>query len=111
MNSEKHQRKLKEIADKWGVSLATANEIISSQFEFLGYSIRSVRPAEGEYPVYSIKHLGKFLVTKQRQYVLNFKTRRVDNPGYKVFQAPDRVSGNTKKHTSKTIQGESITAG
>lgn len=71
MQRKSHQKKLKEIADKHGISLATANEIVRSQWLFLQTKMGESNIEERYFPVVSILHLGKFVVTKRRLWVLD----------------------------------------
>lgn len=92
MNSKKSQRKLKEIADKYGISLATANEVVRSQFLFLSEMMKTADYNTEYYPVIGIQHLGKFLVTNRKRYVLKkFKEKRKTNDtcGHEVLQSSD----------------------
>lgn len=68
MHKPSNQKVLKQIADRHGISLATANEIVRVQWEFLRKLINTVNPDEQYYPMMGIKHLGKFIVTNKRQW-------------------------------------------
>jgi hypothetical protein len=71
MHKPQNQKKLREIANKHGISLATANEIIGCQWEFVKLMMNTIKPLDQDYPVINVIHLGKFLITKKRKFMLN----------------------------------------
>lgn len=108
MQKSKTQKKLKEIAIKHGISLATANEIVRSQWEHVR-SIMATSDFEKEYyPVIGILHLGKFIVTDQRQFNLKqYKEKRDDDlRRHEVLQSCDSVLGDAESDTLTTIEDE-----
>lgn len=80
MHRPSNQKKLKEIALKHGISLASADEIISAQWLFLKNLINSVDIDKEYYPVMAIQHLGKFVVTEKRKWInrTKYKTQEDD---------------------------------
>lgn len=68
MHKPNNQKVLKKIADKYGVSLATANEVVNIQWEFLRKLMSTCKPAEDDFPMMGIQHLGKFVVTDGRRW-------------------------------------------
>lgn len=78
MHRPSSQKRLKEIADANDISLATANEIIMSQFEFLRSLVRTINPNIDYYPVMQFTHLGKFIVTDKRKWALKNKKKKND---------------------------------
>lgn len=76
MHKPTSQRKLKEIAAKHGISLATANEIVRSQWSYLKELIMSSDRSTEYYPVMSFQHLGKFVVTEKRKWSIKNKVKK-----------------------------------
>jgi hypothetical protein len=68
MHKPSNQKVLKQIADKHGISLATANEIINVQWDFLRKLMSTCKPREDDFPMMGIQHLGKFIVTNRRRW-------------------------------------------
>ncbi|MBU1235110.1 MAG: hypothetical protein KKC77_19655 [Proteobacteria bacterium] len=77
MHKPSNQKALKEIADKHGASLATANEVVRSQWEFLRKLMSTIKPEEDYYPMMGIQHLGKFIVTDRRQWCFKNRPKKI----------------------------------
>ena len=75
-----NQRKLKEIAYKNGISLASATEIVRAQWEFVKSVMYSCDLDKGYYPIVGVQHIGKFVVTERRKWCL----ANIPRPGKKI---------------------------
>lgn len=98
------QNKLREIANKYGISLAAANEIIKSQWDTVLFTFQSAIPEEGYYPQIRVIGLGKFFVTKQRQYKVRLKLEADGLYRPQVLQSPDRVHGDASSNTPSATE-------
>lgn len=108
MKKKTSLRELKRIADKYNISLHTAEEIVRSQWEFMVNVLRNVDPEEKYYPVYKIKHIGKFIVTPGRQFYAENEVRirnlRLnDNTGLKVFQESDNLLSESEEYSFDAV--------
>lgn len=114
MRLPKTQRKLKEIASKHGISLATANEVVVSQWECAKEAMMQCDPYEDIFKFIILQHLGKFVVTKQRRWFIQntIKNRHLnDKRRHAILWPPDRVPGNSETDTSEATEGEGDVAG
>jgi hypothetical protein len=70
------QNELRKIAGKHNISLATANEIVRSQWEFLKKIMASCDADKDYFPMMQILHLGKFIVTNRMRWVVKNKRKK-----------------------------------
>lgn len=75
MHRNTTQKKLREIAAKHGISLATVNEIVRTQFEVVKATMNTADFDTHYYPVIGLVNLGKFVVTDARKWNLIHKRK------------------------------------
>ena len=110
MHRPTSQKGLKQIADKYGISLATANEIIRSQYEFLKITMNSCDATKDFFPTMCFVHLGKFIVTPQRRWCFKNIPKKIKEPKddqrrHEILQSSDRHDGDAEEYTPQTTEG------
>lgn len=100
------QNKLKEIAKKYNISLATANEIIKSQWDMVRLTCENAVPEEGFYPHIRVIGVGKFFVTPRRQNRIKLKLEADDLSRSEVPLSPNNMHGDAGSNTLTTTEEE-----